>query len=325
MPNPMEQQTDEREALGGEGGIAAAEHPTESGPANPRDSSTRGAAGDVKAHPRQLSTDEAILLLTATVAEFERAGRTTAAAGVSASMHKVEPGFSPKRSAFGSFRQLLEEAQRRGVIEIHRGANDFILHSTVTAPPTSTIDRPERLREDLWSALLDWRETARYSFNRVTRGTSPSDGALGAGDVLVPTVQRTQHVEWMRDFAESQGSESVRTALLEALGTDDPARGFASAIRRFDAAGRRWKRTLRQLVLDRAARWATEHRIPASDLEPDSSIGMPHHAVGAESLRGVRTAGDAEALRREILAVLQTMPLHELMRLPVPLEYALHR
>lgn len=280
--------------------------------------------------PQPVSRDDALRLMSEAVATLTQTNPAPTAAGVYSLMRRSNPDFTYREVGFSSFRALLDEARKRGLVRTattEDGA-DLTVHllAEATAAPAQA-DRENapilNLRRDLWRALTDWSDDARYVFDRNTlqtvREREASSSSLDA-IILVPSVRKSEQLTWMREFADAERSEASRASLLTGLSNDMPTRGFSLALRDMAPAGRRWKKYLRRRVLDRATTWATDNDIPLSSLV-EQADASPAAAPIASHL--VQEEGDGT--RDQILALLARMPLSELLRLRIPVEYAIRQ
>lgn len=275
--------------------------------------SKSGTAGaESQDAPRQFTADEVFRILVEAVAALEAAGKPAIAAGVSARMRMVQPGFSVENTEFSSFRDLTRAAEAAGFVDAIRGANDFVLK--LRTPAVRPV-QGATLRPDLWRAIQDWTGGVTYAFDRVTHRTEPVGGRIPAHAVLAPSVNKATTVEWMSQFAAKQRAD-IRATLEAGLSEEDPVAGFQRAVKATDGLRRRWNGFLRDMVLGIAAVWASENQIPRSDIFVPTESGRP---------AAPRPTTEDEALRQRILDILKSMPLHELLRLPIPLEHALIR
>lgn len=295
------------------GGSDPVASPPKTGTQVLRIDSSSGTAGDATSvAPRQFTATEVFESLVSTIAEFESAGKSATAAGVSARMRQLLPGFSVAATEFKTFRDLTQAAENAGLITSARTSSDYVLSLV-----RSDDFRGETLLPGLWRAIQDWTEGANYAFNRVTRKTEPVGVSVPAGAVAVPTVDKTTNAQWMRDFASTQQGDIAFT-LEAALAEEDPVAAFLRTVRDNDSVKRRWSKYLRSRVLDTAVTWATANGIPRTDI-----FTKPALKPSAQPATDDRS--DDDDARSRVLDILGTMPLHELLRLPIPLEYALKR
>ncbi|MEJ1230875.1 MAG: hypothetical protein WDM88_10170 [Galbitalea sp.] len=104
----------------------------------------------------------------------------------------------------------------------------------ISRPTVSS--RLERISDDLWRAMLDWKLDAQYAFDRRTRRTFK--GPASALSVPTPSVSKETQIVWMKEFAALE-SGSTAEGLLAGLAEPDPAHGFGRAVRQFVPASRR--------------------------------------------------------------------------------------
>jgi len=127
----------------------------------------------------------------------------------------------------------------------------------------------------------------------------------------------------MQDFAASQ--QGALSALLqEALQETDPVAGFSRLTRDNSTIKRRWSKYLRNRVLNDAMAWARKNDIPRDHILSSSTLTPTPPPPLEKTVGNLRGAEEIDA-RRRVLAILESMPLHELLRLPIPLEYSLKR
>lgn len=281
-----------------------------------KNSSRTAGEADVSA-PRQFSSDEVLETLMEAVRALEAAGKKPVAAGVSARMRSLRPGFALQGTQYSTFRQILEAAQSQGLIELDEGPDDLTVSSRVATSPQGLPG--EVLRTDLWRAILDWSDDARYVFARGTRKTSPVTGTIPSDSVAVPSVGKQDRLVWMEEFTAQQ-RDAEKAALEEAMREEDPALGFHRVVRSSEPMKRRWNRHLRARVIGTALRWASDNGIPESDILLERAP-----KGGGVAPTSARSNADDVALRQRVLKILSGMPLHELLRLPIPVEYTLTR
>lgn len=279
--------------------------------------------------PQRLSRDEAMSLLSEAVATLMRTNSAPTAAGVYSLMRRLAPDFTYRQVGFSSFRALLDEARKRGLVhtaptEDGADLSVHLLAKDLPAPaPAAGAHAPTlTLRRDFWRALTDWSDQARYVFDRDSSEIVADSEDMGAGRdglVVIPSIHKSEQLTWMQEFAESETSQGSRASLLAGLSDDTPTRGFSLALRDVAPAGRRWKKYLRKRVLDRATTWATDNSIPLSSL-----LAPENSSPSATSIASHRDQDEGKGTRDEILALLARLPLSELLRLRIPVEYAIH-
>lgn len=290
-------------------------------------SNTQSEAGETSSsQPR--SRSERLLVEALTALAWK--GDVHAAAGVYARMRRIDSTFTFQVEGYTSFRKLLEAAAASGLIYVDRlkAASDLTVRLSSADGPSRLVAQNSsvtfQVRPELWQALLDWDPDARYLLSRtegrvIKSPTLPQDEE----NILIPSISREEQLQWMGEFAASQVDEDVKSALLAALTEDVPVRAFSRTIRNLEPVGKRWKRHLKKRVLDRTNTWATEKNIPLSAIERAEA---PNKAETAVPTRLTRSGeADDEPMKARVLGILASMPLSELLRLPIPVEYALKR
>ena len=264
--------------------------------------------------PRQLTDPEVFDILVKAIRELEDSGKVPTAAGVSARMRIVDKDFSLTKTRFSTFRDATKAAEKSQIVESTRASSDYILRLT-----TPRDYHGMTLRPDLWHGIQDWTPDIRYEFDRVTRRTKVIEsGYCSPTSMIVPSADKALFLNWIEDFGLGNASE-VAEITKAALADVDPIASFHRALRDRPAAKRQWNRQLRTNVLSVASKWAVENGIPQMDIFQTPATSSADHV---EDNSQDSTDDD---LRRRIMVVLEAMPVHELLRLPIPLEYSLNR
>lgn len=305
------------------------------GPKTPRSQITYDPAEASSLTPQPgsfVSGDVFGLLVRALVSMNER-GLSTRAAGVSAQMRVFEPNFSPQGNGFPNFRALLEAAKTKGLVlcEAQTGGSDILVKLVVPglrkAGSESPFSELTRVKTDLWRGFLDWSAEAVYYFERNSGRTVrfAGESATSLDDtnrVRVKSVSRDEQLSWMKEFAAVDPQNPTRDLLASALQGDEAIRAFSGALKSSPASAKRWKKFLRSKVLQKMQDWAEANGISTNEIEIAPvvvSAPSPEPQEGVD----VNSNGSDSEMRERILAVFAAMPLHELLKLPVPLEYSL--
>jgi len=255
-------------------------------------------------------------------------------------------GFSEPRLGYASFRSFLEEAERKGLVKLTMSANGPDVHVEPAAPDsfhgkqsTDTRKRRTRIRPDLWKAFVDWRVDWRraYDFEAGQALMFPAaphpvgelpeyaqlrervDAEPARYAPIEPITQEAQ-LEWMRAFAEADPDAGLRVDLLEALASPRPAQAFTNLLRERPPALSRWNRVRMERVEQMIAEWSRTLPRPVNYLEDVESEPSAYDKPGAVPL----SVGE-EALRSAIKQAVEVMPVAELLRLAIPLEYLIRR
>ena len=211
------------------------------------------------------------------------------------------------------------------------GASDVLVSSRPgSTEAVSDSSRRAWFRQDLWRAVLDHHSGATHVYNRETRTTTvvAAPELTVEPNVVVPSVTVNEVLEWMTTFADEQAGP-IQTALRGALQVDDPLRAFDDELGRSPSTERRWRRALRAKVTQRVAAWAQQNDIPVRDLESEE---QPPPKAAKTAKTAARISADTASwvdddtqLRERILRAVSAMPLSELLKLAIPVEYVLRR
>lgn len=315
------------------------------GPAAPDDAETSRPAGVKAPQPVVASAlsdarARAFELLRSTVATLEARGSSTFAAGVAARMLESDAAFSVRSLGFASFKAFVEVAAAHGFVRVARlpDTSDLTI-STVPGPGRHTPAGPDGLRylrKDLWRALTDrggygryWWETAHGRLHGPA--SSPEEVGVSAEEcVVVEPITSESLTEWMRTFASEGVDGDPLSDLLVALDAMHPIESFTEAVRAEPDTARRWGRIYRERVMTLAFEWSDRHGIPrAQILQPLGKPRAEARPAGAERPSpGARSQErdwqEYEAhVRAQVVGAVQRMPLTDLLRLPIPVEYLL--
>jgi len=288
-------------------------------------------------------------LLSTTLGRMYSVGANTSAAGVAARMKQEDPGFSVRGAGFPTFRRFLEAARTAGLVAVDEvpGASDVVVRfptgSEPEQPMAALAPRPGarvRLRRDFWSALSDYGRPGPYLYDPGTGVLNPP-GAVGPGEGT-GTVPLTPpgHDElrgWMTAFAARTGPGAFSDELESCVAADDGGASFRAFMQNNQNAGRRWRRFLREKIVTFALEWATLNGLPSSTVVaapatpsgPRADAGAPTRDAAASSATPIHAGLGADAydaeVRSRLVSAVREMPLADLLKLPIPVEYLLRR
>ncbi len=263
--------------------------------------------------------------------------------------------FSELSLGYARFGDFLREAERQGVVSLHRAPNspDFdvtppgepaLLHvAAAQEPEHSDADEARRpttgptghIRRDLWKCFVDWNQgfirvydsradTARMLPNEPAP-LEPNEfpklrAALEAGEAHVtPIVPITmqQQIDWMREFADHQDVSGAQALLRFALTNERPLREFTRAARADPDLAKAWGAERTRRVAEVISKWAEDHGL---ELSIWSQVEPSRHSSSRKQLSG-DLGGAEQELRDRLHAAIDRMPASELLRLSVPIEY----
>jgi len=290
----------------------------------------------------------AMALLQQVVHEFEVGGRRAYSAGLKPALQqRTYHAFSEHRLGFRSFREFLLRAEREGYVRLRPTSNgDLEALSVESANAKPVAERTvapwlPSIRSDIWKAFNDWTpgwkrlykittaevylfpehaspfgdEKPEYGAYRAEAANSPE----GFKEIspIAESLQRT----WMASYAAQLTDEADRRALEATLETDRPIPAFTRLVIGLPGGGG-WKRYRTRKVLDEMYKWASKNGL---ELEPFATKAPGGAPAGSYSKAGLSTQDSAgptdEARKRRVLAALERMPLAELLRLSIPVEY----
>jgi hypothetical protein len=144
--------------------------------------------------------------------------------------------------------------------------------------------------------------------------------------VEIEPLPISRQLDWMRSFAGSLGDEPTRAALERCLDQPKPVSEFTRTVRLMRLAGA-WNEFRLRHVGAAIQEWADSNHLTVQIAA--ESTAPPTEQVRTEvapSTRGAApSTGDETVLRAKIHAAIDRMPLGELLRLSIPLEYIFDR
>lgn len=288
-------------------------------------------------------------LLQEVVSDLSGTGRLTYAAAVKPQLqHRTSASFSESRLGFRSFRDFLLEAQRQGFVDLREapGGDLEILvagvsrDSTVATgrrPVPSGRRRHDRVRSDFWRAFVDWGDGLKRLYDRSTGRVVMFAGEAPPPELELPDAREARaawsnsperfveikpvpfidQLAWMREFADSLDDAAMKTALQRALESERPARAFAQIVRGVPQLADAWFTQLFRKVADTIQSWGEQNSLEVEFLEP-----VPRRSLGPPRIAGPAVGPVSEAKVRERLhAAIERMPLADLLRISLPVEY----
>lgn len=289
--------------------------------------------------PSRRAPDSWFPLLRSVVEELEQRGRVPRAAGVSARMRQRDPQFSPDRTEMKSFRGFLERAAAAGVISFERSPDgaDFVIRSGAATGNSATS---EWVRQDVWRAALDWSPESNYALEQMTGAVLKLQPgvAASAGQCVIPRFDRAAHLRWMREFANNMADGEAKSDLLLTLEREDPIQEFNKVVRSSRPIWKAWRRDWRQRITAGLVEWANRSGIALAELMPVSASMQPsptsrslleQASIGRDGLSAQRQLDEADVgtrlgdvdVRRIVVRAIERMPLADVLRLPIPIEY----
>lgn len=305
------------------------------------------------------------LLRRAVILLRQRDKSSTAAGVKSEMQRLSAGGFGHTWFGFETFRTFLIAAEKQGSVELSRpepGSGQDVLVSLPgepTVPRAPAPPRTGRIRSDLWGAFLDWTPGWTRLWDRVEghpvrfpsepRPLEPQDYVTLRALVLaepnrfcpIPVIDETQQFRWMAEFLNGLDPTSTAKNVLQvALDQEQRAKAFSAAVRTLPDVAEMWKQYRFTSVYRVIDDWMTANGVRTEILTAKSS--QPRHGtavvdtpgmgsawavrsrVPTTGVRGRPSTNDA-VTRQRILTALERMPLSELLRLRIPIEYTLEQ
>lgn len=301
--------------------------------------------------PLEQAREEAFSLLREIVVRYETTGRKPLLAGVKPEIQRRTEGrFSETALGFATFREFVETAVKGGYVTAAEVGQSLLLHvDGVETQPFSKSRRPEAgpkrraIRTDLWKAFVDWNPAVRRLWDTQEQTTLMYGESLGIEDpeaqarrtivesqperfIEIPRIPFETQVRWMTDYAESLPERPHGRLLLACINGDArPANAFMNYLRDNNELSPDWNMLKTSRVRSVIDAW-----VHANDLDLDilklspTPSDRPIQPVleSAESLAAEPTPGlDAERVRKLIISAVSRMPLADLLRLQIPIEY----
>ena len=291
-----------------------------------------------------LERQEAYGKLAEVVARLVQSRRSTRSAGVKPRLQWTLEGFDEQRLGFRTFRDFLEAAAAAGHVVLRPVSNApdvEVLPIDTPAEPAPEIDG--RIRRDVWTAFVDWRQGWLRLYDRDTDaiGWLPlialADEPRPYAALRQLQAEQTQRfvaieptdqdatLAWIRDFVA--GLEGLqRKTLARALEAPRPIQAFVVAAREVGVIDD-WSAVRLREVRARVEAWARDHDLAIDLAHERPTLSPPPRMRPQDPSRAAAThrsthVGDDE-LRERVLAAVRHMSRAELLRLPIPIEYIL--
>jgi Uncharacterised protein family (UPF0158) len=274
--------------------------------------------------------------------------RSCYSASLKPKMQKVSGGvYADSAFGYGSFRELLRDAEEDGIVTLTEAAGgDLVVGLTGEVDPDTAIEigPGTRIRPDLWRAAIDWAPDLIRVFDRTLgravmfpqfpRPDRPDSWdeqrAKVAGDsnrfVPITPISEADTIATMKSFAEGC-EEKVGKRLLDALNEDNPASKFTREIRIIPGLAQKWHLVRTRQVAEYLSSWSIENKVSIQFLERyPRRIGESLHAGPAVSAGNrLPTVFDTEGIREAVIAAVRVMPMADVLRLAIPVEFLVGR
>jgi hypothetical protein len=282
--------------------------------------------------------DFAFDLLETLVNEYAASGRPPTAAGLKPAMQKRSNSqFSEEAFGFVTFRQFLTAAEQAGRVRLVDGAQDVMVmprDRTDFPPPARSTAKSVLLRADFWRRFNDTRADWEHWYDkaedravtfpvRETPLDRPETVALRnevrhevARYVRIEPIPLDTQLGWMRQFTDAHDSAPEAALMRSALATSRPLASFLRSVLGSPLAAE-WHHYRASHVLDEIRRWAARHDLQVDVLTTRTRAARP------DLVAAVSGRPDEDAIRQRLKVAIDRMPIHELLRISLPLEYVL--
>jgi Uncharacterised protein family (UPF0158) len=319
-------------------------HPYPPSPATPQ------AASESASH--ELARDEAFGLLHDVVADYETSGRKPLIQGVKPEMQRRSEGrFSEAVLGFASFRTFVEAAVTAGYVSASHdsGSHSVLLHvEGVEAKPFTKSRRPagpkrtRAIRPDLWKAFVDWNPALGRVWDK-DEEVALTFGIEAANEdddkrnrrkfyeshperfIAIPRIAFETQLDWMREYGESLGDKRHARVLLSLLKADEkPVNAFMSYLRDHEELSPDWNMLKTAKVRGVIEAWIRDNKLMRDILDGPADQGEGNGRTLSSrpgSAEGVTSVSDEDGVRGLVLRAVSRMPLADLLRLKIPVEY----
>lgn len=287
-------------------------------------------------------------LLARAIGELAPSGTPVKAAAIKPTMQRLGFGsFDEKELNYENFRSFLQDAAARGVIVLDTKTDQDYLVSSASAVTRGASARPaqnstplrpgqRRVRQDLWSAFIDWRQGLIRLYDVETgqvhmipsepSGSEPEETA-GLRQARLEQPQRYREIKpitfeeqvgWMKEFSRGIENSELADVLRAGFTSDRPAAIFRTTIRTNPALDEGWRAFLLDKVVIRIREWAEDQHL---ELNPFSPPPPAQQAKLGGPTTNPENTDQLAALRSRLHAAIDNMPLHELMQIRIPVGY----
>lgn len=268
--------------------------------------------------------------LVEVAATFAAQGRQCFAATAKPALRVRLEGFDEARLGFATFREFLVAAQRQGLVKLAFVGQDYQILPAGGAPTPLRVpkaheatERPTRrkIKKAFWSAAVDLRTRESWFYDPATRLVVADPGEDGRGQLIrIPQADAGMQEGWIEEFVTGLHGDAAKDIVerVRAAGTlGDKLRAVSS---RPDTRAA-WYDHRTSRVTEMLESWKQEHGLSEVDLFEYERL--PRRSATPRP-RADRQSKD-DALRARLHRAIDQMPISELLRLSVPIEYVVDR
>ncbi len=280
-------------------------------------------------------------LLADAVRSLAEEGRRPYASSLKPELQRRSRGlFDEHAMGFRSFVDFLRAAERDGVVKLASPTGHVEAWPPDFEPPVDQTNESSArtkadtvpgtsIRPDLWKAFMDWDSTVQRVYDTredralmvdPTAGPSVSPqlqewSSDPARFIRIEPIDRATQLSWMQDFVLKLDDELAQRELLVALADKErPAAAFTAVLRRAPSILMEWNRARLVQLAKTIEEWSNANGLELGYWRKRTAV--------ARRQRHVAWSDDQVANLREILhGAIASMPLSDLLRLPIPIEY----
>ena len=301
--------------------------------------------------PHEPARSKAFELLRGVVADYETSGRKPLMQGVKPEVQRRSEGrFSEAVLGFDSFRAFVEAAITAGYVTASDDSDSrsLLLHvEGVEAKPFKKSrrdggsQRTRAIRPDLWRAFVDWNPALGRVWDKdeeiaLTFGIEAANEDADNQErrkfyeshperfIAIPRTTFETQLDWMREYSESLEDKRHARVLLSLLKADEkPANAFMTYLRDHEGLSPDWNLLKTAKVRAVIEAWIRDNKLTRDILEGPAAQGEGGPTLSSQpaSAGEVTLVPDEDRVRKLVLRAVSRMPLADLLRLKIPVEY----
>jgi hypothetical protein len=272
----------------------------------------------------------AFAALVEVAATFAAQGRQCFAATAKPALRVRLEGFDETRLGFATFREFLVAAQRQGFVKLAFVGQDYQILPAGGAPTPlrvpkarEAIARPTRrkIKKAFWNAAVDLRSAESWFYDPETRLVVGDPGEGGRGQLVrIPRADAGTQEGWIEEFITGLDGDAEKD-LVERVHAAETLPDKLRAVSSRPDTRAAWYDHRTRRVTEMLESWKHDHGLSGVDLfEYERAPRRP----ATPRPRADRQSKD-DALRARLHRAIDQMPISELLRLSVPIEYIVDR
>ena len=273
----------------------------------------------------------AFAALVEVAATFAAQGRRCFAATAKPALRVRLEGFDETQLGFATFREFLVGAQREGFVKLAFVGQDYQIFPAGGTPELLKVPkareraayRPTRrkIKRAFWNAVVDLRSTESWFYDRDARLVVADPGEEGRKELVrIPQADAGTQETWIEEFVTGVEGDAADDLVRRVRGAESLADKLRAVSSRPDTRAAWYDHRARR-VTEMLESWKEEHGLAEVEL-----FEREHFQRRPAPLRprADRQSKD-DALRARLHRAINQMPVSELLRLSVPIEYIVDR